>query len=133
EDVILHVDTRGLAAPQTYSARLTVVTNGGIAEVPIRLDLGVTTFPHAPFKGVSTQRELAIKMKKNPRAAVPLLEKGEVQKWFAANGWDYPVLSVPARGVAVVQQFFEGMGLTPPPQLQLSETEIHCFALPPEV
>jgi hypothetical protein len=132
-DVILHVDTRGLTAPQTYSARLTVVTNGGITELPIRLDLGVTTFPHVPFKGASTQRELAAKMKSNPRAAVPLLESGEVQRWFAANGWDYPVLSVPARGIAVVQQFFEGMGLSKPPQLQLSDSEILCFALPPEV
>src|SRR5205823_3085461 len=33
--VTLRVDTRGLPAPQSYTAKLTVITNGGIAEVPV--------------------------------------------------------------------------------------------------
>ena len=39
----------------------------------------------------------------------------------------------PARGVAAVQQFFEGMGLSKPPPLQLSEQELHFLCTPPEV
>ena len=35
----------------------------------------------------------------------------------------YPVAGPPARGVAAVQQFFEGMGLSKPPPLELSENE----------
>jgi hypothetical protein len=134
QDVILHVDTRNLAAPQSYSARLTVITNGGIAEVPVRLDLGVTPFPvPGPFKGATQPKELAERMRKNPKAAVPLLEDGAVQNWFAVNGWTYPIYGIQARGVAAVQQFFEGLGLSRPPPLQLSESEVHCVCVPPEV
>src|SRR5262249_12191851 len=132
EDVILHADTRGLAAPESYSARLTIVSNGGVAEVPVRLDLGVTAFPHSPFRGAAKPRELAEKMRANPRAAVPLLENGEIQKWVDANGWAFPTSGMQATGVAAVQQFFEGLGLSRPPDLYLTESEVHCFSLPPE-
>ena len=133
QEVSLRVDTRGLAAPATYSARLTVITNGGIAEVPVRLDLGATPFATAPFRGASSPREIAEKMRTNPKAAVPLLENGEVQRWFTANGWNYPVRGVPAQGIAAVQQFFEAMGLSKPPPLGLSENEVHCLCVAPEV
>jgi hypothetical protein len=72
-------------------------------------------------------------MRANPKGAVPLLESGEVARWFHANGWTYPVAGLPARGVAAVQQFFEGMGLSKPPPLQISETEMRFLCVPPEV
>lgn len=134
EDVILHVDTRGLAAPESYSARLTVVTNGGVAEVPVRLDLGVTTFSGPPpFRGAAKPRELAERMRSNAKAAVPLLENGDIQRWFDANGWTFPIYGSLAPGVAGVQQFFEGLGLSKPPALFLSDSEVGCFLLPPEI
>jgi len=55
---------------------------------------------------------------------VPLLENGEIGRWFEANGWNYPVRGIPANGVAGVQQFFESMGLSKPPTVQLSQTEV---------
>lgn len=131
--VTLQIDARELTPPQSYSAKLTLVTNGGIAEVPVRVDLGATPFALAPFRGVITAREMAEKIKANPRAAVPLLENGELQRWFESNGWTYPIQGQPAPGVAAVQQFFEGMGLTRPPVLQLSENDVLCFCIPPEV
>ncbi len=124
QQVILLIDPRGLAAPHTYSGKLTVVTNGGVAEVPLRLDVTAVPFARAPFQGVSTPREMAERMRATPKPAVPLLESGEVARWFGANGWTYPVNGATARGVAAVQQFFEGMGLSKPPPLQLSETEV---------
>ncbi|HEY1860260.1 MAG TPA: hypothetical protein VGG61_07895 [Gemmataceae bacterium] len=133
QPITLRLETSGLTGPQTYSARLTVITNGGIAEVPIRLDISSMPFARAPFQGSTTPRELAEKMRAQPKAAVPLLESGEVSRWFSANGWTYPVDGAPAKGVAAVQQFFEGMGLSKPPPLQLSETEIRLFCRPPEV
>jgi hypothetical protein len=133
QPITLHVQTRGLTGPQTYSARLTVITNGGIAEVPIRLDVSAMPFPRPPFTGSATPRELAERMRSQPKAAVPLLESGDVARWFAANGWSYPVEGSTARGVAAVQQFFEGMGLSKPPPLRLSETEVHLMCQPPEV
>jgi hypothetical protein len=124
QQVHLLVDTAGLAGGQNHTAKLTVITNGGIAELPIRVDLGASPFPHAPFQGATTQRQLAEKMRANPRAAVPLLETGEVRKWFLANGWNYPVAGASARGVGAVQQFFECLGLAKCPPVELSEREI---------
>jgi hypothetical protein len=133
QPILLRLETRGLTGPQTYSARLTVITNGGIAEVPIRLDISSVPFLRPPFQGSTSPRELAEKMRAQPKAAVPILESGDVSRWFSANGWTYPVVGAPARGVAAVQQFFEGMGLSKPPPLQLSETEIRLSCQPPDV
>ncbi len=122
--VVVEVDTRGLPAPHTYSTKLTVITNGGAAEIPIRLDLAVQPFARPPFQGVSSPREMAERMRLQPKPAVPLLESGEVARWFGANGWTYPVGGPAASGVAAVQQFFEGMGLSKPPPVELSQTEL---------
>src|SRR5262245_25358490 len=124
QQVSLQVDTRGLPASQTYGAKLTVVTNGGVVEVPVRMDLAAHPFPRAPFQGARAPRELAERMRTQPKAAVPMLEGGEIARWFASNGWNYPVRGTPARGVAGVQQFFECMGLSKPPVVQLSQAEV---------
>ena len=54
---------------------------------------------------------------RNSKAAVPLLESGEVFRWFASNNWNYPVQGQQIKGMAGVQQFFEAMGLSKPPAL----------------
>jgi hypothetical protein len=133
QELRFHIDARGLTAPQTYSGKLTVITNGGIAEVGVRLDVVSVPFAHAPFQGAASPRQLAERMRTNPKQAVPLLENGDIARWFKANGWAYPVSGEPARGVAAVQQFFEGMGLSKPPPLQLSDQEFHFLCTPPEV
>jgi hypothetical protein len=129
QEVLLRIDTRGLAAPHKYSAKLTVITNGGIVEVPVRLDVAVYPFPKPPFQGVSSPREMAEKMRTQPKPAVSLLESGEVARWFETNGWTYPVQGPAAHGVAAVQQFFEGMGLSKPPPVRLSEAELRLSCL----
>jgi len=133
QQVVLRLDTRALVGGQTYSGKLTVITNGGIAEVPIRLDLQAVPFPQPPYKGAGTPRELAQRMLSNPKPAVPLLESGDVARWFAANGWNYPVPGDSAKGVGAVQQFFECLGLSKPPPLQLSnyELRLQCVASQP--
>lgn len=133
QQVILRIDTKGLPAPQTYSARLQVITNGGIVEVPVRLDLVSVPFPRPPYQGVTTPRELAERMRAQPKPAVSLLESGDVERWFNSNGWAYPVQGPTAKGVAAVQQFFEGMGLSKPPPLQLSQNEFQITCNHPEV
>ncbi len=40
------------------------------------------------------------------------------------NGWNYPVAGASARGIGAVQQFFECLGLSRPPAVELSEREI---------
>ncbi len=121
--VNLTVNAKGVAAGQTYGARLTVVTNGGVVEVPLRMDLVAQPFAVGPFQGVRTQRELADKMRHHPKSAVPILESGDVQRWYAVNGWTYPVAGSPVKGVGGVQQFFEGMGVSKPPAVALSRQE----------
>lgn len=121
--VKLTIRPRGLAAGQTYGAKLTVVTNGGVVEVPLRMELAVQPFPKAPFQGVRTGRELAEKMRLQPKVAVALLESGEIQRWYVQNGWTYPVSGTPVKGIASLQQFFEGMGVSKPPPLTLAPSE----------
>jgi len=123
------VSTHGLPAAQSYLGKLTVVTNGGIVEVPVGFDVVAQPFPKVPFQGARTPRELAEKMRLQPKSAGPILEGNDVPRWFAANGWKYPVLGVPAKGVAGVQQFFEAMGLSKPPPLKLSQNEVR-FSVP---
>jgi hypothetical protein len=123
--VKLTINTKGIPAGQTYGAKLTVVTNGGVVEVPLRMDLVAQGYPKAPFQGARTQRELAEKMREHPKAAVPILESGDVQRWYALNGWTYPVQGPGVKGVGGVQQFFEGMGVSKPPPVALSQPEFH--------
>jgi hypothetical protein len=131
--VVLSVDTRQLTARQAYLGKLTVITNGGIVEVPVSLEAAVIPFHRPPYVGASSPREIAERMRAQPKPAVPLLEGGEIARWFTANGWVYPVPSATARGVAAVQQFFEGMGLSKPPPLALSDTEARYALTPPDL
>jgi hypothetical protein len=129
--VRLTVATAGLT-PQTYSARLTIITNGGIAEVPVRLDVTAQPFDVAPFQGAQSPRDLAQRLRDQPRAAVPLLESGAVGRWFAANGWLYPVAGPPAPGSAGLQQLLAAMGLAKAPVVQTVETAIEVACAPAE-
>jgi hypothetical protein len=122
--ILFNIDTFGLPAGGKFAAKLTVITNGGVVEVPVVLELQAIAFPHAPLNGAASPRELAEKIKELPKQAVPLLEAGEVQKWFTANGWRYPVQGSPARGMAGIQQLFEGMGVSKPPPVTLSDSEV---------
>lgn len=130
--IVLQIDTRGLEAAQSYGAVLLVATNGGVVEVPIRMDVVAQPFSQAPFQGVRTPRELAERMRSHAKAAGPVLESGQVQRWFEVNGWKFPVQGAIARGVGGVQQFFEAMGLSRPPQVQLSQREIRLKCTYPE-
>lgn len=123
QKVVLQVNTQTLVALQNYAGKLTVVTNGGIVEVPIGLDLVAQPFMKSPYQGVKTPREMAERMRTQAKAAVPLLESGDIARWFASNNWNFPVRGQTIKGVAGVQQFFEAMGLSKPPPLQLSQAE----------
>lgn len=131
QQIVITIDTRNLPAAQTYAAKLRVVTNGGVVEAPLQVEVVAIPYPRDPFRGSRTPRELAQKMRANPKAAVPVLESGEVAKWFAGNGWKYPIRGTPAKGVASVQQFFEAMGLSRPPKVALSQNRLKLNCTPP--
>lgn len=132
QHIRLSIDASKLKSAQHYIGQLMVVTSGGVAEVPVRFELIARPFAKAPFQGVRTPRELAEKMRSHPKQAGPMLEGGDVERWFAANNWDYPVQGPVAKGMAGVQQFFEAMGLSRPPQLQISQKEIRLNASYPD-
>src|SRR5439155_20441964 len=100
---------------------------------PVRFDLVASPFATGAFQGVGSPREMAERMRAQPKAAVPYLENGDVARWFAANGWKYPVSGPPAKGVAAVQQFFAAMGGSKPPTVQLSSSEASLFLAPHDV
>ncbi len=128
----LRIDTRRLSE-QMYRGRLTLITNGGNADVPVTLHVSVQAFASPPFQGARSPRELAERMVGWPREAVPLLESGDVARWFERNGWAYPVSGPQAPGMAAVQQFFEALGLSRPPAVQLSEGDVYFDCASPEV
>ncbi|HMF17432.1 MAG TPA: hypothetical protein VKE98_09515, partial [Gemmataceae bacterium] len=132
QSISLQVDTKGMPAAQTYGGKLTVITNGGVVEVPVRMDLMAQPFPRPPFHGAKTPREMAERMRAQPKAAVPLLENGEIARWFAGNGWNYPVRGTPVRGVAGIQQFFEAMGLSKPPAVMVAQPEVRFSCIYPQ-
>jgi hypothetical protein len=63
---------------------------------------------------------VAEKAKAHPREAAPLFEQGVVSRWYKDNGWTYPVQGPASSGLAAVQQYFEALGLTPAPKVDIS-------------
>ena len=123
--VCIAIDTAKLKSAQNYVGQLMVVTSGGVAEVPVRLRVGRQAVSEGPVSGGAHAARIGGKdARTHPKHAGPMLEAGDIERWFAANNWDYPVQGPIAKGVAGVQQFFEAMGLSRPPKLQLSQKEL---------
>jgi hypothetical protein len=80
----------------------------------------VVPFALGVLAGATTPTQLAEKCQASPKEAAPLFESGEVERWYAANGWDYPVKMPPAVGLAAVQQFYEALGLVKPPRVDVN-------------
>ena len=68
--------------------------------------------------------------RRNPKEAALLFEKGAVAQWYKDNGWTYPVRGPAASGLGAVQQFFEALGLTPPPKVAVSDKQVNLQAEP---
>ena len=79
-----------------------------------------------------TARQVAEKAKANPKEAAALFENGAVADWYKMNGWKYPVQGPAASGLGAVQQFFEALGLTPPPKVEINCRKIDLEGGPGE-
>jgi hypothetical protein len=126
-DTVIPVHVRGKqlrAGNKTLEGRLLVESNGGTATVTVRLDVPVKPYPDGPLAGAKSPRQVAEKAKANPKAAAALFEKGAVAAWYKTNGWTYPVQGPSASGLGAVQQFFEALGLTPPPKVTISQRSV---------
>ena len=119
------------AGAKPLQGEIVIDTNGGTITLPVRADVPVRPFPsgtHANdvLAGARSPRELAVKAKANPLEAAVLFEQGAVKAWYASNGWTYPVEGTQASGKAAVQQFFEALGLTKPPRLEIDTERLLC-------
>lgn len=112
--------------------RLLLDSNGGTTILEVRLFVPALPFAAGVLAGARTPRQLADLARVAVRESVRHFESGAVARWYADNGWTYPVDGEPATGVAAVQQFFDALGLTRAPDVQLSETAITLTASPGE-
>ncbi|MFL5242086.1 MAG: hypothetical protein ACJ8FY_08255 [Gemmataceae bacterium] len=112
------------ASNKPLKGRLTVESNGGSTSVLVRVDVPVHPFAEGVLAGATSPRQVAEKATAAPKDAARLFEGGAVARWYDANGWTYPIAGPMAKGLAAVQQYFEALGLTPPPKVQIREAEV---------
>jgi hypothetical protein len=126
-EMIIPVHVRGKqlrAGNKPLEGKLLVESNGGTAVVVVRVEVPVKPFPDGVLAGAKSPRQIAEKAKAHPKEAAVLFEKGAVADWYKENGWTYPVQGPAASGLGAVQQFFEALGLTPPPRVTISERSV---------
>jgi hypothetical protein len=125
--VTVHVRGAKLrASNKPQEGKLVIDSNGGNpVTIRVRCDVPVKPFPGSgPLAGARSPRQVAEKAKANPREAAKVFEAGEVQNWYKANGWDYPVQGPTASGLSAIQQFFEALGLTPAPKVAINHRSV---------
>jgi hypothetical protein len=135
QDQKIHVRVRPTlvrASSKSIEAKLTVESNGGKFTVVVRTQKTVKPFPDGALQGLKTPRQVAEKAQANPKEVAPLFESGAVSAWYAANGWTYPVKIPAASGPAAIQQFFEALGVTRPPRVEISQRELSLQGNPGE-
>ena len=119
--VTVHVRGQHLrAGTKALEGSLLVESNGGSATVTVLVEVPIVPFSEGVLSGALTPRQIAEKAKPAPLEAAPLFENGAVARWFAHNGWTYPVQGPPSSGMSAVQQFFEALGLTKPPKVEVT-------------
>jgi hypothetical protein len=112
------------ASSKPLEGKLVVESNGGNTVIIVKAEVPAKPFPNGVLAGAKSPRQAAEKAKANPKEAAVLFEKGAVAQWYKENGWVYPVRGPVSSGLGAVQQFFEALGLTPPPKVEVSEKSI---------
>jgi hypothetical protein len=132
-DSVIPVRVRGKAlraGAKPLEGRLVLESSGGETTIYVRCDVPARAFPDGVLAGAVTPRQVAEKAKANPKAAAGYFESGAVARWYQSNGWEYPVQGPSAHGLGAVQQFFEALGLTTPPRIELSEEAVFFIGDP---
>ncbi len=133
DERVLAIRVRGSAlhaSARPQEGKIVVESSGGIATVVVKVEVPIVTFAAGVLAGARTPRQLVEKARAHPQEAARLFESGAVARWYRDNGWIYPVDGEPARGLAAVQQFFDALGLSSPPQLVLNETALRLNGQP---
>lgn len=122
-ELVIPVQVRGKllqASSKPQEGRLSIESNGGNMTVVVRVEVPPQPFPEGVLAGALSPRQLAEKAKSQPKQAAAFFETGKVAQWYKDNGWTYPVRGPVATGVGTVQQFFEALGLTSAPKVEIS-------------
>jgi hypothetical protein len=119
------------AAKAPLEGQIVIDTNGGRQTVAVRATVPARPFPKGQkandvLAGATSPREIAVKAKARPKEAAVLFEQGAVKAWYESNGWTYPIRGTQAKGKCALQQFFEALGLTKPPRLEINTERIVC-------
>jgi hypothetical protein len=112
------------AGNKPLTVRLEIESNGGSFLVVVRAQVPVKPFPSGVLAGAKSPRQVAEKAKANTKEAAGLFENGTVADWYKSNGWTYPVQGPAASGLGAIQQFFEALGLTAPPKVEINAGRI---------
>jgi len=126
-ELVIPVQIRGKllqASSKPQEGRLSIDSNGGRMTVVIRVEMPPVPFPEGVLAGALSPRHLAEKARSHSKEAASFFENGAVAKWYKDNGWTYPVRGPVGAGVGAVQQFFEALGLTPAPKVEVSPSSI---------
>jgi hypothetical protein len=123
------------AGQKPLEGQIVIDTNGGLITLPVRADVPIRPFPKGQYAndvlaGARSPRELAVKAKAHLKEAAVLFEQGAVKVWYLSNGWTYPVQGSAGTGKGAVQQFFEALGLTKAPRLEIDTERIVCRGRP---
>ncbi len=118
------------AHPKPQEGRIVVTAGHDICALVVRVEVLLQPFPDGVLAGATTPRQVAEKARAAPREAGRLFESGAVARWYESNGWDYPVEGQAASGMAAVQQFFEALGLTRPPEVVVSQNSVELAGAP---
>jgi hypothetical protein len=124
---VVHAHVRGQhlrAGNKPLEGHLVVESNGGAATITVRVEVPAKPFPDGVLAGATTPRQIAEKAHAAPKEAAALFEGGAVAHWFGENGWIYPVQGPPASGVGAVQQFFEALGLSKAPKVEVTQSSL---------
>ncbi|HEY7329451.1 MAG TPA: hypothetical protein VH592_17565 [Gemmataceae bacterium] len=134
-DLDVPISVRGdklRANNKPLTGHLEVESNGGSFIVTVRAQVPVKAFASGALAGAKSPRQAAEKAKANSKEAAALFESGAVADWYKANGWTYPVQGPAASGLGAIQQFFEALGLTAPPKVEISTDRIDLSGSPGE-
>jgi len=120
------------ASNKPLEGKLIVDSNAGMFTIKVKAEVPVKPFPSGSLAGARSPRQVAEKAKASPKDSAPLFENGSVAQWYKDNGWTYPVKGASASGLGAVQQFFEALGLTPPPKVEVGERAVNFKGQPGE-
>jgi hypothetical protein len=126
-EALIPVQIRGQhlrAGNKSLEGHLVVESNGGAVTITVRADVPPKPYPDGVLAGATTPRQIAERAHAAPREAAALFESAAVARWFGENGWTYPVQGPSASGVGAVQQFFEALGLSKAPKVEISQQSL---------